>query len=43
VYIENLHENGVYTHFKRSGYGPLDFIRSIQNATEPFNLRDTDE
>ena len=43
VYIENLHENGVYTHFKRSGYGPLDFIRFIQDSTEPFDSRDAGE
>ena len=43
VYIENLHKNGVYTHFKRSGYGPSDFIRSIQESTEPFDSRDIGE
>ena len=43
VFIENLHDNGVYTHYKRSGFGPLEFIRSIQESTEPINDRDTSE
>ncbi|MFC1602828.1 hypothetical protein ACFL3U_04615 [Pseudomonadota bacterium] len=40
VYIENLHKNGVYTHFKRSGYGPLNFVQSIQDSTEPLDTLD---
>ena len=40
VYIENLHDNGVYTHFSRSGFGPLDFVQSIKSSAEPFDDRD---
>jgi len=39
IYIENLHKNGVYTHFKRSGYGPLDFVRAITDSKEDLDIR----
>lgn len=33
IYIENLHTNGVYTHFKRSGFGPGEFVEAITRNT----------
>lgn len=39
VWVENLHENGVYTHFKRSGYGPLEFVRAITDSAEQLDIR----
>ena len=39
VWIENLHTNGVYTHFSRSGFGPAGFMRAIADPAEPLNIR----
>ena len=33
IYIENLHSNGVYSHFKRSGFGPREFVEAITRNT----------
>lgn len=40
VYIENLLENGRYSHFKRSGYGPLEFLEAVRDADIPLNIRE---
>lgn len=39
VWIENLHNNGVYTHFKRSAFGPADFVRAITAPSETLDIR----
>jgi hypothetical protein len=39
VWIENLHENGRYTRFKRSAYGPADFVRAVTAPAETLDIR----
>lgn len=39
IYIENFHENGEYTHFSRSGYGPRDFVEAITRDTSALDLK----
>ena len=39
VWIENLHDNGVYTHFKRSAFGPAAFVRAITSNANPLDIR----
>lgn len=39
IYIENLHKNGVYTHFSRSGFGPAPFLKVITGSTRQIDFR----
>ena len=38
VWIENLHKNGVYTHFKRSAYGSREFVDMITASAETLDI-----
>ena len=38
VWVENIHENGVYQRFKRSAYGPIDFVRAITDPSETLDI-----
>ena len=39
IFIENLHQNGVYTHFKRSGFGPLEFVQAITSSSGKLDIQ----
>lgn len=39
IFIENLHQNGVYTHFKRSGFGPLEFVQAITSSSGALDIQ----
>jgi hypothetical protein len=39
VYIENLHQKGLYTHFKRSGFGPLEFVQAITSSSDKLDIQ----
>ena len=38
IFIENLQKDGVYTHFSRSGYGPKEFVQSLQGPDDSPDL-----
>lgn len=40
IYIENLGNDGVYSHFSRSGFGPRDFIDAVTRGGDASGLRD---